>query len=95
MRARVASLIVTVSLMGTVAGAQEPTIPKCGPRADMTSQLAAKWGEMPVVMGTAGTTAFIWFANPVTGTWTAAAVETNGQLCILTSGNNYRMVPNA
>lgn len=89
------ALVLWLTLVGSMALAEEPSIQKCGPVGDMTAQLSAKWGESPVVTGTAGNALFTWFANETTGTWTATVMDASGKLCILTSGNNNRMVPNA
>jgi hypothetical protein len=82
------------ALAGSMALAEEPTIPECGPVGEMRAVLASKWGESPVVMGTSGDALFTWFANPSTGTWTATVVDSTGQLCILTSGDGHSVVPN-
>lgn len=95
MKGVLVALTLWCVLVGSTVLAEEPSIPKCGPVADMAARLESGWGEVPLVSGQVGPQLFIWFASPVTGTWTATVTDVTGQMCVLTSGDNSRMVPNA
>lgn len=63
---------------------------QCGPRPDVLSALATKYGEARRGIGIAGQNAVVeLFVNPSTGTWTIIATSPDGKTCLIASGSNF------
>lgn len=64
---------------------------KCAPSiAAVTDALKSSFGETMQSIGAMDNgTAFVLFANPVTGTWTAVIIMPDGQACSPANGNHY------
>lgn len=83
------ALILAAALLAAPAVAEAPAT--CFPLAVVSSALAKGHGERPsaggVLSGGKGTL-LVW-ANPDTGTWTAAVVTTTGVACVIGSGEGW------
>jgi hypothetical protein len=69
---------------------------QCGPRSDVLSVLATKYGEARRGIGIAGQNAVMeLFVNPSTGTWTIIATSPDGKTCLIASGRNFEATRDA
>lgn len=65
----------------------------CGPRGEVESILATKYGESPVVAGhnPAGWPLVVT-ANPTTGTYTVILRRPDGMTCLIGGGTGFMMI---
>ncbi len=63
----------------------------CGPRASILEQLATKYKEIPVSFGTNENRVLIELFSSERGeTWTITLTNSNGDTCLIASGENWR-----
>lgn len=71
----------------------------CAPRAAVVDRLSTAYGEVRQSMGLAANNAVIEvFASEETGTWTITVTTSNGQTCLVASGQAFeelaeRLIP--
>ncbi len=62
----------------------------CGPRDLIIAELDARWGETRQSIGLSSSGALVeMFAAQDTGTWTFAATDPAGRMCIIATGQNF------
>jgi hypothetical protein len=70
--------------------------PQCGPRAEVTAQLAERYGESRRAIGIAANTALVeLFASDQTGTWTITVTGPDGTACLVASGEAFEAIAEA
>lgn len=80
-------LVAFAALFAMPAYAQQ-----CGPREGVLAQLMARYGESRVGAGLAANGGILEiFTNPVSGSWTAAVSGTDGQMCLVASGQSWEI----
>jgi hypothetical protein len=78
-------LAIIAALVAAPAYAQQA--PKCGPRDQVVRNLAAKYGEEPIVVGmNAGGLLYEVYHSPASGTWTALVTRPDGTSCMADAG---------
>jgi hypothetical protein len=71
------------------AGAQAGAL-QCGPRAAVMAQLADRYGETRRSIGLAANNMVMeLFASEVSQSWTITVTTTQGQTCLIASGQGY------
>jgi hypothetical protein len=71
--------------VGAQAGA-----PQCGPRAAVVAQLADRYGETRRSIGVAANNMVMeLFASEASESWTITVTTTQGQTCLIASGQGY------
>ena len=79
-------IFILTSFLATPIAAQQ----RCGPRADVMSVLAERYGETRQAIGlTADSRVMELFASDESGTWTITATSANGITCLVGSGKAF------
>jgi hypothetical protein len=63
---------------------------QCGPRAEVISQLAKQYHEVPLAVGTINDKVIMELYASVEGTWTYLLSNTDGISCITGAGANFQ-----
>ena len=85
--------LAAVAAVAAACAQDQPRQIACLPLPALTERLLAKYGEQPAAEGITGNGAarlVIW-ANPNTGTWTAAVVVPAGTACLVGSGEGWEV----
>ena len=83
--------VFALALLAAPAVAEEQVT--CFPMAAITKTLAEKHAEKPTATGLSadGKMQLVIYANPVTDSWTAVTLRTNGLGCLEMSGSGFEM----
>lgn len=86
-------LALALALLATPVAADTPQLLACLPVASLNAALQTKYREQPAAEGIAsnGAARLVIWANPDTGTWTAAVVGTSGTACLVGSGEGWEV----
>jgi hypothetical protein len=81
--------LILVTQAQAQAGAQAGA-PQCGPRAAVMVQLADRYGETRRSIGLAANNMVMeLFASEASQSWTITVTTTQGQTCLIASGQGY------
>lgn len=73
---------------------QSAPLPSCDFRDNVLAQLASKYGERPIGMGVANTSALVEVLTTADGkTWTIIVTRPDGWACLVAFGEGWREIP--
>jgi hypothetical protein len=64
---------------------------QCGPKLDVATQLAQRFGEVPIVTGISITNSMKFFGNPKTGSWSMVFIRPDGMACVMAVGEDLEV----
>ena len=82
--------LATILLLVSTPLAAEPL--QCSDHADLVAQLATKYDEHQVAIGTTTTGPLVEVFVSLNGTWTLVVTTADKHSCLLASGENWMMV---
>ena len=91
MRALMLALIILFAMTTTVAAAQYQV--QCWPRDVTVETLDRKYGEKPVAMGQVFNGNILEVLISPSGSWSIIITRPNGMACMITSGENWEVLP--
>jgi hypothetical protein len=87
--------LMSVALLSvsSVAFAQSPQTPPCGPRDAILAELSKNFEEVPAGRGVAADGSVLELLLSPSGTWTVLISSRDGKTCFATAGEAWRAVP--
>ena len=84
------ALCILVLTVGTLSPAVAQG-PQCGPKLEVATQLAQRFGEVPIASGIAFNNSMKFFGNPKTGSWSLIFIRPDGMACVLAAGEDLEV----
>jgi hypothetical protein len=83
------ALCVLLLTVGTLPAMAQG--PQCGPKLEVATQLAQRFGEVPIATRIAFNNSMKFFGNPKTGSWSLIFIRPDGMACVLATGEDLEV----
>ena len=94
MRGKVVKMKRVFSVLLLAIGMVSPAaadVAQGGPKKAVATQLAERFGEIPIVSGISLNNSMKFFGNPRTGSWSMIFIRPDGVACILATGEDMEV----